>query len=46
MLSIFAACVGTVAGVYVGMEYGAERVRGSRDWVTSVLYCFKFICCL
>eukprot|EP00268_Persea_americana_P044285 TRINITY_DN4476_c0_g1_i1.p2 TRINITY_DN4476_c0_g1~~TRINITY_DN4476_c0_g1_i1.p2 ORF type:complete len:109 (-),score=20.85 TRINITY_DN4476_c0_g1_i1:544-870(-) len=23
---------GTVAGVYVGMEYGAERVRGSRDW--------------
>ena len=24
---------GTVAGVYVGMEYGAERIRGTRDWV-------------
>ncbi|XP_020224027.1 outer envelope pore protein 16, chloroplastic isoform X4 [Cajanus cajan] len=24
---------GTVAGVYVGMEYGVERIRGTRDWV-------------
>lgn len=24
---------GTVAGVYVGMEYGVGRVRGTRDWV-------------
>ncbi|XP_075105336.1 outer envelope pore protein 16, chloroplastic isoform X2 [Nicotiana tabacum] len=23
---------GTVAGVYAGMEYGAERIRGTRDW--------------
>lgn len=26
---------GTVAGVYVGMEFGVEKVRGTRDWVTS-----------
>ncbi|KAK1320537.1 hypothetical protein QJS10_CPA03g01618 [Acorus calamus] len=24
---------GSIAGVYVGMEYGMERIRGSRDWV-------------
>ncbi|CAK9188276.1 unnamed protein product [Ilex paraguariensis] len=24
---------GTIAGVYCGMEYGMERVRGTRDWV-------------
>ncbi|KAA8543879.1 hypothetical protein F0562_021944 [Nyssa sinensis] len=24
---------GTIAGLYVGMEYGAERIRGTRDWV-------------
>ncbi|KAF5777476.1 hypothetical protein HanXRQr2_Chr12g0536111 [Helianthus annuus] len=24
---------GTIAGVYVGMEYGVEGVRGVRDWV-------------
>ncbi|CAM8950081.1 unnamed protein product [Rhodiola kirilowii] len=23
---------GSIAGLYVGMEYGAERIRGSRDW--------------
>ncbi|GMY39378.1 outer envelope pore protein 16, chloroplastic-like [Fagus crenata] len=23
---------GTVAGVYVGMEYGVERIRGTSDW--------------
>ncbi|CAA2971957.1 outer envelope pore 16, chloroplastic [Olea europaea subsp. europaea] len=23
---------GTVAGVYVGLEYGVERIRGTRDW--------------
>lgn len=26
---------GTVAGVYVGMEHGMERIRGTRDWVIS-----------
>ncbi|PIA39119.1 hypothetical protein AQUCO_02700358v1 [Aquilegia coerulea] len=29
---------GSVAGVYVGMEYGMERIRGTRDWVISALY--------
>ncbi|KAH8520375.1 hypothetical protein H0E87_001719 [Populus deltoides] len=24
---------GTVAGMYVGMEYGMERIRGTHDWV-------------
>ncbi|PKI36435.1 hypothetical protein CRG98_043217 [Punica granatum] len=24
---------GTVAGVYAGMEYGVERIRGTRDWI-------------
>ncbi|XP_038707845.1 outer envelope pore protein 16, chloroplastic isoform X1 [Tripterygium wilfordii] len=28
---------GTVAGVYAGMEYGAERIRGSRDWKNAML---------
>ncbi|XP_059626613.1 outer envelope pore protein 16, chloroplastic-like [Cornus florida] len=28
---------GTVAGVYVGMEYGMERVRGTRDWKNAML---------
>ncbi|KAG6417986.1 hypothetical protein SASPL_120183 [Salvia splendens] len=23
---------GTVAGLYVGLEYGVERLRGTRDW--------------
>ncbi|OAY45786.1 outer envelope pore protein 16, chloroplastic [Manihot esculenta] len=27
---------GTVAGVYVGMEYGMERVRGTRDWKNAM----------
>lgn len=26
---------GTVSGLYVGLEYGVERVRGTRDWVIS-----------
>jgi len=25
--------IGTLAGVYLGMEYGVERIRGTRDWV-------------
>jgi hypothetical protein len=29
----FLLFTGTVAGVYVGMEYGVERVRGTTDWV-------------
>ncbi|KAF6171890.1 hypothetical protein GIB67_011787 [Kingdonia uniflora] len=28
---------GSVAGVYVGMEYGMERVRGTRDWKNAML---------
>ncbi|XP_024967183.1 outer envelope pore protein 16, chloroplastic [Cynara cardunculus var. scolymus] len=28
---------GTVAGVYVGMEYGIERVRGTRDWKNAMI---------
>ncbi|KAD5317606.1 hypothetical protein E3N88_17552 [Mikania micrantha] len=28
---------GTVAGVYVGMEYGFERVRGTRDWKNAMI---------
>ncbi|MCI05780.1 outer envelope pore protein [Trifolium medium] len=24
---------GAIAGVYVGTEYGVERIRGTRDWV-------------
>lgn len=26
---------GSVAGVYVGTEYGIERIRGTRDWVCT-----------
>nr|AFK37994.1 unknown [Lotus japonicus] len=28
---------GTVAGLYVGMEYGVERIRGRRDWKNAML---------
>ncbi|XP_015694532.1 outer envelope pore protein 16, chloroplastic-like isoform X2 [Oryza brachyantha] len=28
---------GTIAGVYVGMEYGIERIRGHRDWKNAML---------
>ncbi|CAI9108102.1 OLC1v1007624C1 [Oldenlandia corymbosa var. corymbosa] len=28
---------GTVAGLYVGMEYGVERVRGVRDWKNAMI---------
>ncbi|XP_059297621.1 outer envelope pore protein 16, chloroplastic [Lycium ferocissimum] len=28
---------GTVAGVYAGMEYGAERIRGTRDWKNAMI---------
>ncbi|EYU18967.1 hypothetical protein ABFS82_04G182600 [Erythranthe guttata] len=28
---------GTVAGVYVGFEYGVERVRGTRDWKNAMI---------
>ncbi|EPS67531.1 hypothetical protein M569_07245 [Genlisea aurea] len=28
---------GTVAGVYVGMEFGVEKVRGTRDWKNSLI---------
>ncbi|KAL9412897.1 hypothetical protein AB3S75_041537 [Citrus x aurantiifolia] len=28
---------GTVAGVYVGMEYGVEKVRGTKDWKNAMI---------
>ncbi|KAL3850675.1 hypothetical protein ACJIZ3_012557 [Penstemon smallii] len=28
---------GAVAGLYVGMEYGAERIRGTRDWKNAMV---------
>ncbi|KAM4083280.1 hypothetical protein ACB094_08G044000 [Castanea mollissima] len=28
---------GTVAGLYVGMEYGAERIRGTSDWKNAMI---------
>ncbi|XP_010920590.1 outer envelope pore protein 16, chloroplastic [Elaeis guineensis] len=28
---------GTTAGVYVGMEYGMESIRGTRDWKNAML---------
>ncbi|KAK2986097.1 hypothetical protein RJ640_003752 [Escallonia rubra] len=28
---------GSVAGIYVGVEYGAERVRGTRDWKNAMI---------
>ncbi|TYJ97413.1 outer envelope pore protein 16 [Cucumis melo var. makuwa] len=28
---------GAVAGAYVGMEYGVERVRGTRDWKNAMI---------
>ncbi|MDN4015232.1 Tim17/Tim22/Tim23/Pmp24 family protein, partial [Chryseobacterium gambrini] len=28
---------GTVAGLYVGMEYGMERIRGTRDWKNAMI---------
>ncbi|GLT67056.1 hypothetical protein SLA2020_393900 [Shorea laevis] len=28
---------GTVAGVYVGMEYGVERARGTSDWKNAMI---------
>ncbi|KAH8520373.1 hypothetical protein H0E87_001719 [Populus deltoides] len=27
----------TVAGMYVGMEYGMERIRGTHDWKNAML---------
>ncbi|KAK7335773.1 hypothetical protein VNO80_27807 [Phaseolus coccineus] len=28
---------GTVAGLYVGAEYGVERIRGTRDWKNAMI---------
>ncbi|XP_030447251.1 outer envelope pore protein 16, chloroplastic [Syzygium oleosum] len=28
---------GTVAGVYAGVEYGVERIRGTRDWKNAMI---------
>ncbi|XP_073104448.1 outer envelope pore protein 16-1, chloroplastic isoform X8 [Elaeis guineensis] len=32
---------GTTAGVYVGMEYGVERMRGTKDWIAILLICWS-----
>ncbi|KAI5413419.1 variant 2 [Lathyrus oleraceus] len=28
---------GTIAGVYVGMQYGSERILGTRDWKNAMV---------
>ncbi|KAJ4725813.1 outer envelope pore protein 16, chloroplastic [Melia azedarach] len=28
---------GSVAGVYVGMEYGIEKIRGTKDWKNAMI---------
>ncbi|KAK1670220.1 hypothetical protein QYE76_058379 [Lolium multiflorum] len=28
---------GSVAGVYVGVEYGVDRIRGHRDWKNAMI---------
>ncbi|KAL8116048.1 outer envelope pore protein 16, chloroplastic [Apium graveolens] len=28
---------GSIAGVYVGMDYGVERIRGTRDWKNALI---------
>ncbi|XP_045804250.1 outer envelope pore protein 16, chloroplastic-like [Trifolium pratense] len=28
---------GAIAGVYVGTEYGVERIRGTRDWKNALI---------
>lgn len=35
---------GTVAGVYVGVVYGVERVRGRSDWVRRCFELDSFDC--
>ena len=36
-------CSGTVAGVYVGVEYGIDKIRGHRDWVgIHLLFIYLF----
>ncbi|KAJ0084185.1 hypothetical protein Patl1_30916 [Pistacia atlantica] len=34
---LICATTGTVGGVYVGMEYGAERLRGTKDWKNAMV---------
>ncbi|RZC88438.1 hypothetical protein C5167_016243 [Papaver somniferum] len=34
---VYTSADGDVAGVYVGLEYGMERVRGTRDWISHTL---------
>uniref|UniRef100_A0A9I9DM37 Outer envelope pore protein 16, chloroplastic n=1 Tax=Cucumis melo TaxID=3656 RepID=A0A9I9DM37_CUCME len=34
---LFRLNAGAVAGAYVGMEYGVERVRGTRDWKNAMI---------
>ncbi|XP_021894556.1 outer envelope pore protein 16, chloroplastic [Carica papaya] len=31
------AYYGTLAGVYVGMHYGAEKIRGTKDWKNAMI---------
>jgi len=40
--ALFFMLTGTVAGLYVGTEYGVERIRGTRDWVTLTTLLFNF----
>ncbi|CAL4971914.1 unnamed protein product [Urochloa decumbens] len=28
---------GTIAGVYVGVKYGIDKIRGHRDWKNAML---------
>ncbi|GFZ13252.1 outer plastid envelope protein 16-1 [Actinidia rufa] len=35
--NLFITWAGTIAGVYVGMEYGAERICGTRNWKTAMI---------
>lgn len=34
---------GAIGGVYVGTEYGVERIRGTRDWVILSIGSLKIL---
>lgn len=40
------ACSGTVAGIYVGVEYRIEKIRGHRDWVGIHSFVYLFVICI
>lgn len=33
IISVYVCSSGSIAGVYVGVEYGIDKIRGHRDWV-------------